>query len=261
MGAKSTGGRVGLLGFLNGRQRCRYGSKLIGGCGSHCQAWWKPNPAMSNFTNIAAGGTCWTCLLSALQMVGNVPDLLTPSGGPRQLGHLNQSNPHWLPCVCKRMYVHECAFVAVFVYKLPHGHLSFPLSCYIFHLHHTRFPQSLQWGSVQLTRNFQLKSPVWTPFPIHFYTQTHLIQTVQLPFLQSLHSDLCHSCGSAVEEINHTTTWYKHVSIQAWGGVTRSRATTEICQDNGLCKIDRHKLNHKPFFTHEPWFISSVANF
>lgn len=81
MGAKSTGGRVGLLGFLNGRQRCRYGSKLIGGCGSHCQAWWKPNPAMTNFTNIAAGGTCWTCLLSALQMVGNVPDLLTPSGG------------------------------------------------------------------------------------------------------------------------------------------------------------------------------------
>lgn len=49
-------------------------------------------------------------------------------------------------CMC--MNVHECAFVAVFVYKLPCGHLSFPLSCYIFHLRHTRFPQSLQRGSL-----------------------------------------------------------------------------------------------------------------
>lgn len=75
---------------------------------------------MSNFINIVAGGTCWTCLLSLLQMVGNVPDLLTPpgasaAGAPQPM----QTIPFTPLCV------YECAFVPVCVYTFPHGHLSF----------------------------------------------------------------------------------------------------------------------------------------
>lgn len=136
------GGGGGTSGLL----KCRYGSRLISGWSSHCQAWWKPNAAVSNFINIVAGGTCWTCLLSPLQMVGNVPDLHTPPGastaGAPQPMQLIPLTPLCVYCVC--MNVHLCLSVYinchmatwVFLYpspffssathSLPHGAVHFP---------------------------------------------------------------------------------------------------------------------------------------
>lgn len=86
--------------------------------------------------NIVAGGTCWTCLLSHLQMVGNVPDLLTPPGASAA-GAPQPMQPIPLTPLCVHC-VYECAFVPVCVYKLPHGHLSFPLTRPIFQFRHTQ---------------------------------------------------------------------------------------------------------------------------
>lgn len=155
-------GGVGLLGFLNGRHHCRFGFRLIGSWGSHCQAWWKPNAAMSNFINIVAGGTCWTCLLSPLQLVGNVPDLLTPpgasaAGAPQPM----QPIPSTPLCVyCVRVCVCECAFVPVCVYTLPHGHLSFPLSQSIFQLRHTQ-SHTLSYEQLHSSLPFTRNSQSW----------------------------------------------------------------------------------------------------
>lgn len=182
-------GGCGPLGFLNTQQQCRYGSRLIGSISSHCQAWWKPNTAVSNFINIVAGGTCWTCLLSALQMVGNVPDLLTPlgasaAGAPQPM----QPIPMTPLCVCMNVHLWLSVYInchmATWVFLYP--------SLFFSSATHRGPPYVLLYSSLPFIRNSQAECAalrLWSNSLTTVWEKKGLVQSVQPHFPLSLYGD------------------------------------------------------------------------
>lgn len=118
---------------------------------------------MSNFISIVACGTCRTCLLSYLQMAGNVPDIHPPATRDLSSWGASTYTTHTVdfPRVCVlfvRMTVHLCPAVYI---NCRIGRLSFPSAQPIYQLHH--------WAcltccccKLPLTRNFQPESVALT---------------------------------------------------------------------------------------------------
>lgn len=154
--------------------------------GSHCQAWWKPNTALSNFINIAAGGTCLTCLLPQLQMVGNIPDLLTPPGASAA-GAPQPMQPIPLTPLCVHhvgMNVHFCISMCMNCHMAT---WAIPFYCPFFCSATHSLQQRLLWISLPFLRNSKPECVAWAPWCSSLSTIGN--KTVQPFFPQTLYGD------------------------------------------------------------------------
>lgn len=154
---------------------------------------------MSNFINIVAGGTCWTCLLSPLQMVGNVPDLLT-SLGASAAGLPQPLQPIPLTplcvCVCVRericFYVYLCIYIATWSPEFPES-----LAC--FQLCHTHKPLRVSADSAAASHSQKKKAFGSSSVPIfliYYWEQISLVRVIQkrslLCLLRRVEKSQCH---------------------------------------------------------------------